>query len=166
MVNGVRAPYQMVDSRNTPRITTKNVVKELTRVKFRKLVAKEKLQPEVLWIRHKSGKHIEEIDNCRSDLSKDIPSEYKDFEELFQEESDEEALVEHQPWDHEIKLKEGKTPTKQKIYPLSEDKLEALRTYLEENRKKGFIQESTSPAGYPILFVKKKDGSLRLCVDY
>ena len=38
--------------------------------------------------------------------------------------------------------------------------------YLDENLEKGFIQPSKSPAGAPILFVKKKDGSLRLCVDY
>lgn len=52
------------------------------------------------------------------------------------------------------------------IYNLSEKELEALREYLDENLKKGFIRPSESPAGAPILFVKKKDGSLRMCVDY
>ena len=37
---------------------------------------------------------------------------------------------------------------------------------MKENLEKGFIRKSTSPAGAPVLFVKKKDGSLRLCVDY
>ena len=37
---------------------------------------------------------------------------------------------------------------------------------MDENLAKGFIRPSSSPAGSPILFVKKKDGSLRLCVDY
>ncbi len=41
-----------------------------------------------------------------------------------------------------------------------------MRDYLTENLAKGFVQHSKSPAGAPILFVKKKDGSLRLCVDY
>ena len=41
-----------------------------------------------------------------------------------------------------------------------------LREYIDDNLSKGFIRQSTSPAGAPILFVKKKDGSLRLCVDY
>ena len=49
---------------------------------------------------------------------------------------------------------------------MSEPELVALRTYLDENLRNGFIQPSKSPAGAPILFVKKKDGSLRLCVDY
>jgi len=47
-----------------------------------------------------------------------------------------------------------------------EPKLQALRDYLTENLAKGFVQHSKSPAGAPILFVKKKDGSFRLCVDY
>ncbi|KAF4476546.1 Transposon Tf2-9 polyprotein [Colletotrichum fructicola Nara gc5] len=44
--------------------------------------------------------------------------------------------------------------------------MEALDQYLEENLKKGYIRPSTSPAGSPILFVPKKNGKLRLCVDY
>ena len=47
-----------------------------------------------------------------------------------------------------------------------ETELKALREYLDKNLKKGFIQPSTSPAQYPILFVPKKDGKLQRCVDY
>jgi hypothetical protein len=52
------------------------------------------------------------------------------------------------------------------MYPLSPRELIALKKFLEENLAKGFIQESKSPAGTPILFALKKDGSLRLYVDY
>ena len=52
------------------------------------------------------------------------------------------------------------------MYSLSKQELEALWKWLDENLAKGFIRPSSSPAGSPILFVKKKDGSLRLCVDY
>lgn len=52
------------------------------------------------------------------------------------------------------------------IYILSATELAELRRYLSEALAKGWIQESTSPAGSPILFVPKKDGALRLCVDY
>ena len=51
------------------------------------------------------------------------------------------------------------------IYSLSAVELKALDDYLKENLKKGFIRPSSSPAASPILFVKKSDGSLRLCVD-
>ncbi len=95
-----------------------------------------------------------------------IPEEYAQYSELFAEESNEDALPYHASWDHEIPLVEGKEPRRESIYPLSADKLEALRSYLDENLAKGFIRESSSPARYPILFVPKKDGSLRLCVDY
>ena len=43
---------------------------------------------------------------------------------------------------------------------------QTLKEYINENLEKGFIRPSESPAGYPVLFQKKKDGSLRLCVDY
>jgi hypothetical protein len=49
---------------------------------------------------------------------------------------------------------------------MSQLELQATMDYLKENLDKGWIRTSTSPAGAPILFVKKKDGSLRLCVDY
>lgn len=44
--------------------------------------------------------------------------------------------------------------------------METLKDYIKENLRKGFIRKSNSPAGTPVLFVKKHDGSLRLCVDY
>ena len=44
--------------------------------------------------------------------------------------------------------------------------LRELKAQLEELLSKGFIRPSMSPWGAPVLFVKKKDGSLRLCIDY
>ena len=65
-----------------------------------------------------------------------------------------------------IKLLLGKEPLYGLIYPLSQTKLAALHDFLEENLAKGFIQESKSPVGTPILFAPKKDSSLRLYIDY
>ena len=97
----------------------------------------------------------------------EIPEEYRPrYDNLFQEETTTAVLPKHQPWDHEIKLQPGTEPGFGPIYQLSEKELQVLREYLEENLKKGFIRESQSPAGYLILFAPKKDGSLRLCVDY
>ena len=44
--------------------------------------------------------------------------------------------------------------------------LKELKVHMEEMVNKGFVRPSTSPWGAPILFVKKKDGSMRLCIDY
>ena len=49
---------------------------------------------------------------------------------------------------------------------MSQKELRVLKEYLEENLSRGFIRHSSSPAGAPVLFVKKGDGSLRFCVDY
>lgn len=57
-------------------------------------------------------------------------------------------------------------PPFKNIYGLALNELEVLKDYVEENLRKGFIRHSKSPAGAPVMFVKKKDGSLRLCVDY
>ena len=65
-----------------------------------------------------------------------------------------------------IELQPGKEPPYGPIYPLSPQELVTLKEWLEENLKKGFIWESKSPAGAPILFAPKKDGGLWMCIDY
>ena len=67
---------------------------------------------------------------------------------------------------HAIKLEKDKQPPFGPIYSLGPVELETLKTYIETNLANGFIRPSKSPAGAPILFDKKPDGSLRLCVDY
>ena len=68
--------------------------------------------------------------------------------------------------DHQINLEPGSGPPHSPIYPLSGVQLAELRTQLEELLERGFIRPSTSPFGAPILFVPKKDGGWRLCIDY
>jgi hypothetical protein len=94
-----------------------------------------------------------------------IPNEYHEFIELFSEKAAE-KLPPHRPYDHSIPLLEGKSPPYGPLYGMSREELEALKKYLEENLTKSFIRHSSSPAGAPVLFVKKADSSLQLCVDY
>ena len=73
----------------------------------------------------------------------EVLEEYQeDMVALFNKKEDKDALPPHQEQDYKIKLELGIKPTKQPIYPLSLKKLEVLRTYLNENRRKRFIQES------------------------
>ena len=95
-----------------------------------------------------------------------IPVEYSDFSDVFSPDSAAE-LPEHTGFnDHPIDLVDGKQPPYGPIYSLGPMELETLKTYIETNLASGFIRPSQSPAGAPILFIRKKDGSLRLCVDY
>ena len=96
----------------------------------------------------------------------DIPEVYSRWKRLFQEEEGKAALPKHQKWDHKIPLLPGKDPTFGPIYSLSEKELKTSRENIDKDLARGFIRKSTSPAGHPILFVPKKDGSLRQCVDY
>ena len=76
-------------------------------------------------------------------------------------------MPEHRPYDHRIQLEEGAIPpSAQPIYHLTPEELNVLRKYIDENLIKRFLRPSHSPCGAPVLFVKKPDGSLRLCVDY
>jgi hypothetical protein len=65
-----------------------------------------------------------------------------------------------------IDLQDGAQPPFGPIHNLLQNELSALKDYIEENLAKNFIRHLMSPAGAPIFFVKKKDGSLRMCVDY
>ncbi|MBW0548856.1 hypothetical protein O181_088571 [Austropuccinia psidii MF-1] len=67
--------------------------------------------------------------------------------------------------DHHIKL-EGSLPPVGVICSLSKQESDTLRAYISENEEKCFFWPSSSSTGAPVLFVKKKDGVLRLCVDY
>ena len=95
-----------------------------------------------------------------------IPAEYLDYTDVFSPDSAAE-LPEHTGInDHPIDLIDDKQPPYGPIYSLGPVELETLKTYIETNLANGFIRPSKSPAGAPILFIRKKDGSLRLCVDY
>jgi hypothetical protein len=121
-------------------------------------------QPDVQLFQLDITQFLDSPDQNNPDLAT-IPDEYHEFAQVFsQEESD--KLPEHRPYDHKIPLQPDKTPPYGPIYSLSPEELKVLRQYLEDNLRKGFIQNSQSPCAAPILFVKKPDGSLRLCVDY
>ena len=60
----------------------------------------------------------------------------------------------------------GTAPISKAPYRMAPAEMKELKTQLQDLLDKGFIRPSVSPWGAPVLFVKKKDGSMRLCVDY
>ena len=68
--------------------------------------------------------------------------------------------------DFSIDLVPRVAPVSKTPYRMSTPELKELQMQLEELLKKGYIHPSVSPWGAPILFVKNKDGTLRLCIDF
>ena len=94
-----------------------------------------------------------------------IPHELSEYADVF-DNRNAEILPQYKSLDYAIPIVEGKEPPYGPLYTLSSRELQLLREYIEEALRRGWIRHSTSPAGAPILFVPKKDGTLRLCVDY
>ena len=68
--------------------------------------------------------------------------------------------------DHAIELVPGVKPPARAPYRMAIPELQELRRQLKELLDAGFIRPSKAPYGAPVLFQKKHDGSLRLCIDY
>lgn len=94
-----------------------------------------------------------------------IPIEYHDLHEAFSKQKATQ-LPPHRPSDCAIELIPGSSPPTGRIFPLSQPEHKAMSEYIDEELAKGFIRPSTSPASAGFFFVKKKDGSLRPCIDY
>ncbi|OJT06055.1 Transposon Tf2-12 polyprotein [Trametes pubescens] len=93
-----------------------------------------------------------------------VPKKFHDFASVFSP-IEVENLPPHRPgFDASIELEEGKVLGP--LYHLSQQERQVLFDYIESNLRKGFIRRSTSAAASPVLFVRKKSGELRLCVDY
>jgi len=94
-----------------------------------------------------------------------VPSEYHKFANVFSK-TKAKVLAPHRPYDLKINLEEDAQPSVGPIYSLSASEQEALKEFIEKNLNTGFIQPTSSLHGTPVLFVKKKDSSLHLCVDF
>jgi len=94
-----------------------------------------------------------------------VPLEYRDYADVFSKAKASE-LPPHRNYDLKIELEEGTSPPLGTLYSLSPVELSALWMFINENITTGFIHPTASSHAAPVLFVKKKDGSLRLCVDF
>ena len=95
-----------------------------------------------------------------------VPEEYHDLFRAL-EKREKTGLPPHRPGiDLEINMEEGKDLPDQKIYPLGAEELETVQDYINKNQARGWIRKAFTDGDSPIMFVKNKDGSHRLCVDY
>jgi len=136
-------------------------------------------QDGLLWGRYKSGKLEILAINIRTelaiqskkgqkkkDITKIVLEEYWDYQRVFQEE-EAAQLPPHRPGvDLKINIEEGRRLPHKKIYPLGARELEELGEYIRTNKRRRWIRDSFPHGGSPIMFIKKKDGKLQLCVDY
>ncbi|KAI0994388.1 hypothetical protein K3495_g13794, partial [Podosphaera aphanis] len=94
-----------------------------------------------------------------------LPPEYKDFINLFKNEVTDKLPPHRLGYDHEIKLDPGKEIPWGPLYGMSRDELLVLRKTITELLDKNYIRASSSPAGAPVLFVRKPGGVLRKLQD-
>ncbi|KAJ0948651.1 putative nucleotidyltransferase, Ribonuclease H [Helianthus annuus] len=111
----------------------------------------------VAFLAHVVDKEVEEL------KLEDIPV-VRDYPKVFPE--DLPGLPPQRQVEFHIDLVPGAAPVAKAPYRLAPSEMQELSTQLQELLDKGFIRPSFSPWGAPVLFVKKKDGSFRMCMDY
>ncbi|GBG63467.1 hypothetical protein CBR_g38085 [Chara braunii] len=125
---------------------------------FARLVKKEKLEEQVFVAYVRSVIEPTEKRSMDPAIAK-LLEEFKDLTE---------PPTGTVPWpiQHRIEIEPGSRTPKGAVYRMSPRELEELRKQLDELLEKGWIRPSSSPFGAPVLFVPKKEGELRMCIDY
>ncbi|GJR15814.1 putative reverse transcriptase domain-containing protein [Tanacetum coccineum] len=114
-----------------------------------------------IFLAHVTAKEVE--DKSEKKRLEDVPI-VRDFPEVFPE--DLPGLPPTRQVEFQIDLVPGAAPVARAPYRLAPSEMKELSEQLKELSDKGFIRPSSSPWGAPVLFVKKKDGSFRMCIDY
>ncbi|GKD21229.1 putative reverse transcriptase domain-containing protein [Tanacetum coccineum] len=114
-----------------------------------------------IFLAHVTAKEVE--DKSEKKRLEDVPI-VRDFPEVFPE--DLSGLPPTRQVEFQIDLVPGAAPVARAPYRLAPSEMKELSEQLKELSDKGFIRPSSSPWGAPVLFVKKKDGSFRMCIDY
>jgi hypothetical protein len=107
---------------------------------------------------HRVTAHIEEVEPSEAI---NVVSEFLD---VFPEELP--GMPPERKVEFVIELISGTTPISKRAYRVSEPELVELKKQIDELLDKGYIRPSTSPWAAPVLFVEKKNGTKRMCIDY
>ena len=104
------------------------------------------------------------LDSKRSQVDVEKIPVVRDFLDIFPEELP--GIPLEREVDLAIEIVPGTIPMSRAPYRMAPTELQELKSQLQELLDKGFIRPSVPPWGAPVLFVKKKDGTLRMCIDY
>ncbi|GJU11134.1 hypothetical protein Tco_1133530 [Tanacetum coccineum] len=115
----------------------------------------------LIFLAHVTAKEVE--DKSEKKRLEVVPI-VRDFPEVFPE--DLPGLPPTRQVEFQIDLVPGTAPVARVPYRLAPSEMKELTEQRKELSDKGFIRPSSSPWGAPVLFVKKKDGSFRMCIDY
>ncbi|GBG85788.1 hypothetical protein CBR_g40597 [Chara braunii] len=126
---------------------------------FARLVKKEQLEDQVFVV------YVRPVTEAKEEVSSTDPTIAKLLEE-FRDLTESPTGVVPRPIQHRIEIEPGSRTPKGAVYRMSPRELEELRKQLDELLEKGWIRPSSSPFGAPVLFVPKKEGELRMCIDY
>ncbi|GBG86822.1 hypothetical protein CBR_g42105 [Chara braunii] len=126
---------------------------------FARLVKKEQLEEQVFVVYVRPVTKAQEKDSSTDPTIVKLLEEFKDLTESP-------TGVVPRPIQHRIEIEPGSRTPKGAIYRMSPRELEELRKQLDELLEKGWIRPSSSPSGAPVLFVPKKEGELRIRIDY
>ncbi|KAI0991762.1 hypothetical protein K3495_g16425, partial [Podosphaera aphanis] len=161
MIYGVKKWRQKLGNVPRPRIASVNALTTMARSVP---ICRASLEDINKALRQKPSLSVEEA-------RERLPDQIKDFAYLFADDSGANDLPPLRgKLDHAINLRytDGKaeSPPWGPLYNMSREELLVLRKTLTDLMKKGWIRPSSSPAAAPVLFAKKPNGGLRLCVDY
>jgi len=107
----------------------------------------------------------EEIEKDHRKIKEMVPRKFLKWRKVFGKVKSE-RMPTRKVWDYAIDLKETFKPRKGRIYPLSKNKREEVQNFVEDQLRKGYIRLSKSPQTLPVFFIRKKDGSKRMVMDY
>ena len=117
------------------------------------------------WLVHVCQLEVDSTSAAVSEEPRELQALLQEFSDVFPEDLPP-GLPPTRKLQHTIDLVPGSTPPVKPPYRMCEVELAELRKQVEMLLDKGYIKPSTSPFASPVLFVKKKGGDLRMCVDY
>ncbi|GBG80536.1 hypothetical protein CBR_g30997 [Chara braunii] len=126
---------------------------------FARLVKKERLEEQVFVV------YVRPATEAKEEVTSTDPTIAKLLEE-FKDLTESPTGVVSRPIQHRIEIEPGSRTPKGAVYMMSPRELEELRKQLDELLEKGWIRPSSSPFAAPVMFVPKKEGELRMCIDY